>query len=256
MSSYDETAKRGFLSRFLTWKLARRLVIVGAILGLLLFLAVVIWFAALNRSLPTVANLKQYEPPITSRVHAGDGSLIAEFADEHRVFVPYESIPQHVIDAFVAAEDKKFFEHGGIDYMGMTRGVMRSARNKILGSGGLQGGSTITQQVAKNMLLTSDQTITRKAKEALLAWKMEDAFSKEKIIELYLNEIYLGSASGKRSFGVGFCCAELLRQIAARIGPLRGCDFGLATKGARPRESGAQSRAVAAAPELCAAPNG
>ena len=203
MSSYDETAKRGFLSRFLTWKLARRVAIAGAILGLLLFLAIVIWFAALNRGLPTVANLKQYEPPITSRVHAGDGSLIAEFADEHRVFVPYESIPQHVIDAFVAAEDKKFFDHGGIDYMGMTRGVMRSARNKITGSGGLQGGSTITQQVAKNMLLTSDQTITRKAKEALLAWKMEDAFSKEKIMELYLNEIYLGSASGKRSFGVG-----------------------------------------------------
>ena len=203
MSAYEETAKRGFLSRFLTWKLLRRLVIVGAILGLLLFLAIVIWFAALNRGLPTVANLKQYEPPITSRVHAGDGSLIAEFADEHRVFVPYESIPQHVIDAFVAAEDKKFFEHGGIDYMGMTRGVLRSARNKVVGSGGLQGGSTITQQVAKNMLLTSDQTVTRKAKEALLAWKMEDAFSKQKIIELYLNEIYLGSASGKRSFGVG-----------------------------------------------------
>ena len=199
MSSYDEAAKR----RFLTWTLLRRLVIIGAIIGLVLLLAVVLWFAALNRGLPTVANLKQYEPPITSRVHAGDGSLIAEFADEHRVFVPYESIPKHVVNAFVAAEDKKFFEHGGIDYMGMTRGVMRSARNKLTGSGGLQGGSTITQQVAKNMLLTSDQTITRKAKEALLAWKMEDAFSKEKIIELYLNEIYLGSASGKRSFGVG-----------------------------------------------------
>ena len=189
--------------RFLTWTLLRRVVIFGAIAALLVLLAVVIWFAAIARSAPGVAALKQYEPDITSRVYAGDGSLIAEFAEEHRVFVPYEAVPKHVINAFISAEDKKFFDHGGIDYMGMTRGVLRTARNKITGSGGAQGGSTITQQVAKNMLLSSEQTIERKAKEAIVAWRMEDLFSKEKIMELYLNEIYLGSASGKRSFGVG-----------------------------------------------------
>lgn len=185
--------------RFFTWALLRRLVIIGAILGLLVLLAIFLWVAALSRSLPSHETLSQYEPPITSRVHAGDGSLIAEFANEHRVFVPYESIPKHVVEAFVAAEDKKFFTHNGIDYVGMTRGAINSAKNKISGSGGLQGGSTITQQVVKNMLLTRDQTITRKAKEAVLARRMEGALTKEQIIELYLNEIYLGG----RSYGVG-----------------------------------------------------
>jgi len=174
-------------------------VIFGAIAGLLLLLAIFLWVAALSRSLDSVDKLAQYEPPITSRVHAGDGTLIAEFANEHRVFVPYNSVPKHVVEAFVSAEDKKFFSHGGIDYVGMTRGAVNSAKNKITGSGGLQGGSTITQQVAKNMMLTRDQNITRKAKEAVIARRMEKAFSKEHIIELYLNEIYLGG----RSYGVG-----------------------------------------------------
>ena len=194
MAEYEEAERR-----FLSWTLLRRVAIVGAIIGLLVLLVVLLWFAALSRSVPSVDKLTQYEPPITSRVHAGDGSLIAEFANEHRVFVPYESIPKHVVEAFVAAEDKKFFSHEGLDFVGMTRGAMNSARNKISGSGGLQGGSTITQQVAKNMLLTRDQTITRKAKEAIIARRMERAFTKEQIMELYLNEIYLGG----RSYGVG-----------------------------------------------------
>ena len=157
------------------------------------------YFAALGRQVPSIDKLKQYEPPITSRVHAGDGTLIAEFAREHRVFVPYESIPTHVVQAFVAAEDKTFFTHGGLDYKGIVRGGVNSAKNKITGSGGLEGGSTITQQVAKNMLLTRDQNLTRKAKEAIIAQRMEKEFTKEEILELYLNEIYLGY----RSYGVG-----------------------------------------------------
>ena len=128
-------------------------------------------------------------------MHAGDGTLIAEFADQHRVFVPYESIPEHVVQAFVAAEDKNFFTHDGLDYAGITRGAVNTAKNKITGSGGMQGGSTITQQVAKNMLLTRDQNIERKAKEAIVAQRIEKEFTKGQILELYLNEIYLGGQS-------------------------------------------------------------
>src|SRR3990167_1008297 len=114
-------------STHLKW--ARRLLIAGLVL--LVIAVIVVWgyFAALGRDVPSIAKLKQYEPPITSRVHAGDGTLIAEFADQHRVFVPYESIPEHVIEAFVAAEDKNFFKHDGLDYAGITRGALNSAKN-------------------------------------------------------------------------------------------------------------------------------
>lgn len=186
--------------RYLTWKLARRVAIGLVIIGALVFIAVMIWVASLARDLPSHERLADYEPPITSRVHAGDGTLIAEFADEHRVFVPIESIPDHVKQAFVAAEDKKFFEHGGLDYVGIMRGAINSAQIKLSGSdGNLQGGSTITQQVAKNMLLTRDQRIERKVKEAIIARRMENTFTKDEILELYLNEIYLGV----RAYGVG-----------------------------------------------------
>ncbi|MEM1389443.1 MAG: penicillin-binding protein 1A [Pseudomonadota bacterium] len=185
--------------RFFTWKLLFRLMVVGSILGVIALIAFAIFMMALARTVPSVEKLAEYNPPVTSRVHAGDGTLIYEFADEHRVFVPYEAIPEHVVQAFVSAEDKKFFRHNGIDWLGMTRGVVNTVRNKISGQGGMQGGSTITQQVAKNMLLTRDQTVIRKLKEAIVARRMEGAFPKEHIIELYLNEIYLGG----RSYGVG-----------------------------------------------------
>ena len=104
-----------------------------------MLLAIWMWFAALARTVPAVDKLAEYEPAITSRVHAGDGALIAEFAREHRVFVPYDSIPKHLIEAFVSAEDKTFFEHGGLDYKGMTRGILKTLWNKIRGRGGMQG---------------------------------------------------------------------------------------------------------------------
>ncbi|MEM6900905.1 MAG: penicillin-binding protein 1A [Pseudomonadota bacterium] len=192
-----ETAPTGF--KLLTWTNFRRALIVCTILGVIGLLCIVMLFMAWSRDLPAHETLAEYEPPITSRVHAGDGALIAEFAQQHRVFVPYDSIPTHVVQAFVSAEDKTFFEHGGLDYKGILRGAVNSLKNKITGSGGLQGGSTITQQVAKNMLLTRDQTIVRKAKEAVIARRMERAFTKEEIMELYLNEIYLGG----QSYGVG-----------------------------------------------------
>ncbi|MEM7661903.1 MAG: penicillin-binding protein 1A [Pseudomonadota bacterium] len=192
-----ETAPTGF--KLMTWANLRRALIAMVILGVIGALCIVMLFMAWSRDLPAHETLAEYEPPITSRVHAGDGALIAEFAQQHRVFVPYDSIPTHVVQAFVSAEDKTFFEHGGLDYKGILRGAVNSLRNKITGSGGLQGGSTITQQVAKNMLLTRDQTIVRKAKEAVIARRMERAFTKEEIMELYLNEIYLGG----QSYGVG-----------------------------------------------------
>ncbi|WP_084419143.1 penicillin-binding protein 1A [Henriciella litoralis] len=186
--------------RFLSWKLLRRVALVLFALAAICFIALFLWVAAISRDLPSHKRLANYEPPITSRVHAGDGTLIAEFADEHRVFVPIESIPDHVVQAFVAAEDKKFFKHGGLDFVGIMRGAINSAKTKLSGSGGnLQGGSTITQQVAKNMLLTRDQRIERKVKEAIIARRMEKAFTKDQILELYLNEIYLGV----RAYGVG-----------------------------------------------------
>ena len=191
---------REFIQRnVLTWGFLFRLILLGTILGVIAIIALMLWFAALSRTVPSVQALAEYNPPVTSRVHAGDGTLIYEFADQHRVFVPYEAIPEHVVHAFVAAEDKNFFEHSGIDYLGMIRGIRNTLINQVFGSGGMQGGSTITQQVAKNMLLTRDQTIVRKAKEMIVASRMEGAFSKEHIIELYLNEIYLGG----RSYGVG-----------------------------------------------------
>ncbi|MEM7638271.1 MAG: penicillin-binding protein 1A [Pseudomonadota bacterium] len=185
--------------RVFTWKFLLFTFLTGLVLAILVLIAFWIWMASLARTVPSVEKLAEYNPPVTSRVHAGDGTLIHEFADEHRVFIPYEAIPDHVIHAFVSAEDKTFFTHGGLDYRGMTRGVLNTLRNKVTGSGGMEGGSTITQQVAKNMLLTRDQTIVRKAKEAIVARRMEKAFSKEHILELYLNEIYLGG----RSYGVG-----------------------------------------------------
>ena len=204
-SKYETAENRfGFKGFYLpgprwVWIWLRRLLVLGIVLMAAGIIALWMYFAALGRTVPSIEKLKQYEPPITSRVHAGDGTLIAEFAREHRVFVPYESMPKHVVEAFVAAEDKNFFHHHGLDYMGILRGAINSAKNKLLGSGGLQGGSTITQQVAKNMLLSRDQTLTRKAKEAIVAQRMEKEFTKAQILELYLNEIYLGG----RSYGVG-----------------------------------------------------
>lgn len=185
--------------RVFTWKFLLWSVVASVAIFILAVVAFLLWMAALGRTVPSVKKLAEYNPPVTSRVHAGDGTLIYEFADEHRVFVPYEAIPEHVVQAFVSAEDKKFFTHGGLDYVGMTRGVVNTIKNKLSGKGGMQGGSTITQQVAKNMLLSRDQTVIRKAKEAIVAQRMEKAFSKEHIMELYLNEIYLGG----RSYGVG-----------------------------------------------------
>ena len=144
-----------------------------------------------SKDLPDYEVLAHYQPPVMTRVHAGDGSLIAEYAREKRIFVPINSMPKRLVDAFTSAEDKNFFEHNGLDYLGIGRAVI----NHFLRHQRLNGASTITQQVAKNFLLTNERSMTRKIKEAILALRIERAYTKQQILELYLNEIYLGEGS-------------------------------------------------------------
>ena len=144
-----------------------------------------------SKDLPDYSQLQDYEPPVMTRVHAADGSLVAEYARERRLYIPIQAVPKLVINAFLAAEDKNFYEHGGLDFFSIARAALNYAQN--FGSGRHpQGASTITQQVAKNFLLSNEVSFTRKIKEALLALKIERTYSKDKILELYLNEIYLG----------------------------------------------------------------
>lgn len=141
-----------------------------------------------QQDLPDTAQLRKYEPPVMTRVHAADGSLLAEYARQRRLFLPISAIPPLVKQAFLSAEDKNFYSHPGIDPEGLARAVMILIR----GDRRVQGASTITQQVAKNFLLTPERTFARKIREMLLSFRIEAAYSKDKILELYLNEIYLG----------------------------------------------------------------
>jgi penicillin-binding protein 1A len=148
--------------------------------------AAVIW--KFEQDLPDYSQLKNYEPPVMTRVHAADGSLLAEYARERRLYLPSAAIPPLVKEAFIAAEDKNFYSHRGFD----PEGILRAGLVFLQGGKRVQGASTITQQVAKNFLLTSDRTFERKIREILLSVRIESAYSKDKILELYLNEIYLG----------------------------------------------------------------
>lgn len=164
------------------------------VIGLGVVFAVIAYY---TQQLPDYKQLAVYEPMITTRFYANDGQLLAEYASEKRIFVPIDSIPKRLIQAFVSAEDKNFYEHNGIDYAGIVRAVLLNIKNR--GSGKrLVGASTITQQVAKNFFLSSEMSYSRKIKEALLARRIEQSFDKEHILELYMNEIYLG----RRSYGV------------------------------------------------------
>ncbi len=147
-----------------------------------------------SNNIPDYKFLKNYKPPVSSKVYSGDGDLVADFSTEKRIFVPYASIPQNVINAFLSAEDKNFFSHPGVDAKGVMRAILKNISN-ILRSKRLEGASTITQQVAKNFLLSNEVSLNRKIKEAILAFRIERALSKERILELYLNQIYLGSGA-------------------------------------------------------------
>ncbi|MBI1197140.1 MAG: PBP1A family penicillin-binding protein [Phenylobacterium sp.] len=157
-----------------------------------------VYAAWLFHDLPDAGDLADYHPPTATRAYAWDGTLIGEFSRERRIFVPYDAIPAQTAQAFMAAEDHNFFHHAGLDFGGMSRALVKDVVNIAQGRR-LESGSTITQQVAKNILLTNDPTIARKLKEAILASQLEQSLSKERILELYLNEIWLGY----RSYGVG-----------------------------------------------------
>ncbi len=158
----------------------------------LLFTFSTLWYFSIG--LPDYKKLSNYQPPISSRVYSGDGKLIAEYAIEKRLFVPFESISDKLINSFLSAEDKNFFNHPGIDAKGILRAIIKNIKN-ISQKKRLEGASTITQQVAKNFLLTNEVSMKRKIKEAILAFRIERAYTKERILELYLNQIYLGQGT-------------------------------------------------------------
>ena len=151
------------------------------------FIFSTLWYFSIG--LPDYKKLSNYQPPISSRVYSEDSKLIAEYALEKRLFIPYDSIPKKVVNSFLSAEDKNFFNHPGIDAKGILRAIINNLKN-ITQNKRLEGASTITQQVAKNFLLTNEVSLNRKIKEAILAFRIERALSKERILELYLNQIY------------------------------------------------------------------
>jgi penicillin-binding protein 1A len=152
-----------------------------------------VYLNGIAANLPDYTVLKDYQPPVTTRVHAADGTLLAEYAHERRLFQPIETIPPKLIQAFISAEDKDFYSHHGLSIDGIIRALRDNILARASGDDSIQGGgSTITQQVAKNFLLNSEQTWDRKIQEAILAIRIDSTFSKDKILELYLNEIFLG----------------------------------------------------------------
>jgi len=164
---------------------------IGVMLALLVAGAAGIYVSHMTKDLPDYEVLANYEPPVTTRVHASDGALMGEFARERRLYLPIQAVPDRVKAAFLSAEDKNFYKHPGVDVIGLFRAVMTNFQN--MGSGRRPvGASTITQQVAKNFLLSSNQTYDRKIKEMILAFRIEQAYSKDRILELYVNEIFFG----------------------------------------------------------------
>ena len=164
---------------------------IGTTIAILVAGGIAFYVGSLLDDLPDFEVLASYEPPVTTRVYASDGGLMSEFARERRLYLPIQAIPDRVKAAFISAEDKNFYDHPGVDVTGIARAVVTYAKNYGTGRRA-QGASTITQQVAKNFLLSSDRTIDRKVKEAILSFRIESAYSKDRILELYLNEIYLG----------------------------------------------------------------
>ncbi len=175
-------------------KFFKRLLIFGLLSSLLILLSIISILWTYSNKLPDYKYLKSYKPPVSSKLYSGNGVLVSDFSSEKRIFVPYSAISQTVINAFLSAEDKNFFDHPGVDAKGVVRAIKNNIFN-LLYSKRLEGASTITQQVAKNFLLTNEVSIDRKIKEAILAFRIERVLSKKRILELYLNQIYLGEGS-------------------------------------------------------------
>ena len=171
-----------------------KIILSSLLLLILSFISLISLLWYYSNKLPDYKFLKNYKPPVSSKLYSDDGELVIDFSTEKRIFVPYNSIPKKIINSFLSAEDKNFFSHPGVDAKGVIRAVYNNIFNIIL-SKRLEGASTITQQVAKNFLLSNEVSLDRKIKEAILAFRIERALSKERILELYLNQIYLGEGS-------------------------------------------------------------
>ena len=186
-----------------------RLTIGIFILGIIFSFSTLWYFSS---DLPDYKILANYKPPVSSRVHSGEGHLIAEYALQKRLFIPYDSISKKVIYSFLSAEDKNFFSHPGVDAKSITRAFIKNVKN-IFSEKRLEGASTITQQVAKNFLLTNEVSIKRKIKEAILAFRIERAYSKKRIMELYLNQIYLGEGT----YGIAAASLEYFDKAVSEL---------------------------------------
>ncbi|MFN4092402.1 MAG: penicillin-binding protein 1A [Brevundimonas sp.] len=211
-------------------KIAERWLVMAGI-GLLGAIAVAglvlaIYAAWLFHDLPDAGELADYRPATATRVYAGDGTLIGEFSEERRIYVSYDQIPTTVVEAFLAAEDRNFFTHGGIDVSGIGRAMFKNIFNVLTGRR-LEGGSTITQQVAKNVVLSSEASLNRKLKEAILSSRLEATLSKEQILELYLNEIFLGY----RSYGVASAAYNYFGKSLQQLTPAEAAFLAALPKG-------------------------
>ena len=181
------------------------------VIGLVAVLVVAV-FSHYSKDLPDYSYLKDYQPPTLSRIYADDGRMMAVVAEEQRIFVPINAIPKRVIDAFLSAEDADFYQHGGVDYMGILRAVFVNLHN-VGRDRHPMGASTITQQVAKNMLLTNEVSLARKVREAILAMRLEKSLSKDRILEIYLNEIFLGN----HSYGVAAAALNYFNKSLSEL---------------------------------------
>lgn len=206
----DESRSGHRFSR--VWPYFKWALIAGVGLFVIVLIFIVIWTIRATSDLPSVETLSEYEPPVMSRVHAGDGKLISEFRTEARVFVPIEAVPQRLQRAFVSSEDQRFYSHNGWDPIGLTRAAL-SAPMKMMRDERIGGTSTITQQVAKNFLVGDDYSIKRKVREIAIARRMEEAFEKDEILELYLNDNYFG----RGAYGVA---AAALNHFGKEMGDL------------------------------------
>ena len=180
--------------------------------GLFAVISIIAVLWAFSNYLPDYKFLKNYKPAVSSKVYSGDGELVNDFSSEKRIFVPYSTIPKKVINSFLSAEDKNFFKHSGVDVKGILRAAINNISN-VFESKRLEGASTITQQVAKNFLLTNEVSFNRKLKEVILAFRIEKALSKERILELYLNQIYLGGGT----YGVASASLEYFDKSISEL---------------------------------------
>ena len=193
-------------------KLFKKLILLSFAGTLIMFVAVIAILWAFSNKLPDYKFLKSYKPPVSSKVYAGEGQLVSDFSKEKRIFVPYNAVPPKVINSFLSAEDKNFFSHPGVDAKGVIRATINNISNVIY-SKRLEGASTITQQVAKNFLLSNEVSINRKIKEAILAFRIERALSKKRILELYINQIYLGEGA----YGIASASLEYFNKPISEL---------------------------------------